>query len=467
MFEKFTAYIKKENLFNPAGHLLLAVSGGVDSVALCELCSMAGYTFSIAHCNFRLRGTDSDRDEAFVRSLAKKYGVEIFVKGFDTADIAKASKKSIEETARDLRYEWFHQLIEDSKNFNSPNIQHPTSNLQHEFSYIVTAHHADDNMETVMMNFFRGTGIRGLHGIQPIVGRVVRPLLYIRRAELEAFVEEKGLEFVTDHTNAENIYTRNFFRNEVIPLVQSHFPEASENLIRNIQRFSEAEILYNQAIELYKRKLLEIKGNEVHISVLKLAKQSPLQTILFELIRDYGFTAHQTDMVLGLLNSESGKYVQSATHRIIRNRKWLIIVPNQQELQQHLLIESADTELSFAGGTLTTKTIFFSAPAGADQLKQQDAHTALVDQASISFPLLLRPWKPGDYFYPLGMNKKKKLSRFFIDQKLSIADKEKVWVIESNKRIIWVLGMRLDDRFKIQEHTRTGLRISWQLTVGS
>ena len=303
LLENFTAYIKKEALFKPEDKLLLAVSGGVDSVVLCCLCRQAGYDFAIAHCNFKLRAAASDEDEEFVRQLAHTYEVPFFVTSFDTSAIAAVKKKSVEETARLLRYEWFASIAAENG-----------------CKYIATAHHADDNIETVMMNFFRGTGIKGMRGILPKHGIIVRPLLFARRKELEVFVQSNNLAFVTDHTNAENEFTRNYFRNAILPLVQKNFPEAKENILKNIQRFTDTELLYRQAVDMHIKKLVEQKGNEVHIPVLKLLKTAPLLTIIYEIISGYGFTAHQAEEVVLLLQSETGKYIQSHTHRIIKNR---------------------------------------------------------------------------------------------------------------------------------------------------
>jgi tRNA(Ile)-lysidine synthase len=439
LIEQFKSYINQQHLFQPKDKLLLAVSGGVDSVVLCELCKQAGYDFSIAHCNFKLRGEDSTRDEAFVQQLAKKYTVAFFVTTFDTQVIAQEQKKSIEETARDLRYEWFEEIRKENN-----------------CGYIVTAHHANDNIETVLMNFFRGTGIKGLHGILPKQNKIIRPLLFANKQTIEQFATNNALASVLDHTNAENDFTRNYFRNELIPAVQKVFPAADKNILKNIERFGEAEQLYQQAIDLHKKKLLEVKGSEVHIPVLKLQQTVPLKTILFEIIKPYHFTAHQTEEVIDLLKSESGKYIQSATHRIFKNRKWLIIAPNQTIESNNILIEQTDKIITFECGTLRIEK-----PSAFNL--QSSTIIAQLDSSDIKFPLLLRKWKTGDYFYPLGMQKKKKLSRFFIDQKLSLTQKETVWVIESNKKILWVIGMRIDDRFKITGKTKEVLQVTFKM----
>ncbi len=434
--------MQKENLFHPNDRLLLAVSGGVDSVALCELCKQAGYYFSIAHCNFQLRGEESERDEAFVTKLARQYDVQFYVKIFDTLVFAKANKLSIEEAARELRYKWFAELTGGQGS--------------DALKYIVTGHHADDNIETVMMNFFRGTGIIGLRGIEPKRGNIIRPLLFARRSELEQFIETNGLQFVTDDTNLQDDYTRNYFRNKIIPLVNESFSEAANNVLKNILRFKETEILYQQALQLHKKKLLEKKGNEVHIPVLKLLKVIPLATVIYEIIKEFGFTSHQTDEAIALLKSGSGKYIQSATHRVIKNRNWLIISPLQTMEAGNILIEENDADIHFEAGKLKPEKL------SVDNFHlSTDNNVAMLHVAVISFPLLLRKWKHGDYFYPLGMTKKKKLSRFFIDQKLSLTQKENTWVIEMDQKIIWVVGMRIDDRFKITNSTTHILKITY------
>lgn len=441
LLQQFKQYIQEQQLFNEKDGLLLAVSGGVDSVVLCELCHLAGYQFSIAHCNFQLRGAESDRDEAFVRSLADKYKVALEVQRFDTKAVAALAKTSIEETARNLRYDWFSSLLDEKKTAQ----------------WILTAHHADDNIETLLMNFFRGTGIKGLHGILPKQGKILRPLLFARRSELEAFAHERQLEFVTDSTNADSSYTRNYFRNELIPLISERFPAVQENLLNNIKRLGEAELLYRQGLELQLKKLLEYKGDEIHIPVLKLAKCQPLDTILHEIISAYGFTARQVVDVRGLLQSETGKYVQSETHRIIRNRKWLIITPRKSAQSDTILIEANETALSFPGGKIKWRISDFA----TNEKISTATETAQLDAAQLQFPLLLRRWKQGDYFYPLGMLKKKKLNRFLTDQKLSLPQKENVWVIESDKKIIWVVGMRIDERCKISPRTKKMLQLEW------
>lgn len=418
--------------------LLLAVSGGVDSVVLCEMCSQAGYNFSIAHCNFQLRGAESDADELFVSELAKKYGVKYFVEKFDTEKYASDHKISIQVAARKLRYDWFASLLGNKK-------------LQ--LQYLLTAHHADDNIETILMNFFKGSGINGLKGILPKQNKILRPLLGMTKDEIVAYAKEKNLEYREDSSNSSDKYTRNYFRNQLIPGLEKVFPQVKENLMHNADRFRDINLIYTRSIEERKKKLLLSAGEEVQVPVFKLLKEEAPGTILYEIIKDYGFTAAQVPEVQKLLSSESGKYCSSGSHRILRNRNWLIIAPLQSVDANQYLVEKATETVSFQLGELV-----LSEPGKPVKL-DAGPNVAQLDATEIRFPLLLRKWKKGDYFYPLGMKKKKKLSRFFGDIKLSLNQKEKVWVIESQKKIIWVVGYRIDDRFKISKNTGNILRI--------
>jgi tRNA(Ile)-lysidine synthase len=439
LLASFKSYIQQEQLLAANNKLLLAVSGGLDSVVLTDLCIAAGFDIVLAHCNFQLRGAESDRDEQFVRDLATKYNKTILVQRFDTAAYAIEKKISVQVAARELRYNWFFSLLSSDEAIAD---------------HILTAHHRDDNIETLLMNFFKGTGIAGLRGILPKQDKLVRPLLFASRADLQAYAEAKDLQWVEDSSNASDKYTRNYLRHQLMPVLQEIYPQVLDNLGDNIERFREIEILYRQAIDMHTKKLLEVKGNEVHIPVLKLAKLTPLPSIVYEIIKAYQFSPAQVNEVISLLTSETGKYVQSAEFRIIRNRNWLIIAPVVTEEAQLIVIDGPG-KVKFSNGSISLE----SSPAAGYTLSTDPLVVAL-DAKDIDFPLILRPWKKGDYFYPLGMQKKKKIARFLIDQKLSATAKEKVWVMEMNKKIIWVVGMRIDDRFKIRPSTKNLLTIT-------
>lgn len=448
LLSNFQSIIKKQNLFSPKDKLLLAVSGGVDSVVLCELCKQAGYGFIIAHCNFQLRGVESDRDEKFVKELGKKYQVEVWVKKFETEKFATENKLTTQEAARKLRYDWFEELINQLT--DKP------------INYLITAHHTDDNIETLLMNFFRGTGLHGLSGIPASNKYIRRPLLEFPKNELIEFANANKLEFVEDSSNQSAKYTRNFFRNDILPAISKVYPQVRENLHDNIRRFKEIENLYQLTVGELKKKICKKKGNEIHIPVKQLMAFSN-RALIYEIISPFGFHEKQLDEVIKLASSESGKYILSPenSYHIIRHRHWFIISPVLATDSENIIIEGGETNVQFAIGNLQIKTF----PVTDCQLSI-DNSVACLDIKEISFPLLLRKWKTGDYFYPLGMKKKKKLSRFFIDLKLSKTEKEKVWVIETGQRIAWVVGYRIDNRFKITKTTKSVLKLNLQMEEG-
>lgn len=445
MLEKFIHFFKEKGLSLTTHRYLLAVSGGLDSVVLCQLSKEAGINFAIAHCNFGLRGAESERDENFVRSLGQKFGVEIFVKKFDANALAAEQKLSVQEAARNLRYAWFEEIREGKG-----------------FAYTLLAHHANDNIETLLINFFRGTGLDGLTGMpdEKKEAHCLRPMLHIKRSEIESYAKERRLQWVEDSSNVSNKYTRNFFRNELLPQIKTVFPQAEENLLGNIERMQQTAKLYREMVGDLKKKICEKKGEEVHIPVLKLMKYKDT-SLLYEVIRDFGFGEGHVEELIKLAEAPSGKYIANENYRIIRHRAWFIIAPKNIAAQT-VVIEKDDQIVHFDNQALRIKSKI------AEKLSLDKSKAiAQLDAAEVHFPLLLRKWKKGDYFYPLGMQKKKKLARFFIDQKLSQTEKEKVWVVESHKRIIWIVGHRIDDRFKITEKTKNVLSLTQEYQVGA
>ncbi len=441
LLEGFIAYIEKEELFTRDQPLLLAVSGGVDSVVMAHLVKAAGFTFFIAHCNFQLRGAESLRDEAFVEDLAARLEAPFYKVRFDTTAYTTEHRVSIQVAARQLRYRWLEHTMAATG-----------------CSYIVTAHHMQDSAETVLMNLSKGTGIAGLHGILPKQAYLVRPLLYAQKADILAYAAQHDVSFVEDSSNITVKYTRNFFRHKVIPVIEEMYPGVVSNIAGSIERFREAEILYTQSVERHIKRLVVQKGNMYMIPVLKLQKTVPMQTVAWEIFKQYGCSAAQLPQVIELLNSGSGKLVETSTHRIIRDRQWLLVTPLTEEEAAVIVIEKDRTAVATSTGMLRFKTSNRKDTANIPV----SAAIACLDKQSLQYPLLLRKWKQGDYFYPLGMRKKKKLSRFFIDQKLSLPQKENIWVLESAKRIVWIVGLRIDDRFKITDQTKELLSIEWE-----
>ena len=436
MLEDFKNFIG--NLRLPHSKFGVAVSGGIDSVALCELCAQSGVPFFLVHCNFKLRGEESERDEQFVRSLADKFGVEILVREFDTEKYSLENKCSIQVAARELRYTWFKDLHTQNKN-----------------TYILLAHHANDDIETLLMNFFRGSGIEGLTGM-PVLSYnyCFRPLLNYTRRQIESFVKEHHLAWVEDSSNQSNKYARNFFRNELLPMLKKVYPSVEENLLDNIKRFKNINALYKIGVDKIKKDVIELKASDVIIPIHKL-KPYFHTSLIYEIIKDYGFGEKQVEEVLKLAESGSGKYIENESHQVIRHRKNLIITPKNEVSKTVATIEKDTRDFVLAG---TNFHLSFCS-IGNFKLNKTES-TAQLDADLIDFPLLVRRWKTGDYFYPLGLRKKKKLARFFIDQKLSKAAREKIWIVESNSRIIWVAGVRIDDRFKITSNTKEVLQLS-------
>ncbi len=425
--QNFIQFISKQHLFSKADKLLVAVSGGVDSIVLCHLLHSLDYDFAIAHCNFSLRGGESDADADFVKELTVKCNCKLYESVFETEAYASEQKQSIQVAARELRYSYFEKI-----------------RYENGFDFILTAHHGSDNVETVTMNFFKGTGIRGLKGILPKNGKIIRPLIFATKASLQEYAAQNDLSYREDSSNASDKYSRNFFRNTILPQVEKVFPMVEQNVLSGISRFQEILQVYEESMSKKIEKLEEQNGNEWKVSIAKLKKEKPLSTVVYELFSAYGFTASSTEEIIKLLDAASGKYIQSSTHRILVNRKWLLVSPLQTEDSHFYLLETDTKKIDFAAGKLE-----ISQPESPVKI-DKNADVALLNAKKIAYPLMLRTWKQGDYFYPLGMQKKKKLSRFFIDQKLSLEEKQNAWVLEDvERKILWVVGMRIDDRFKI------------------
>lgn len=439
LLDDFNVVIKRENMFSTTDHLLLAVSGGLDSMVLCALCAATGFSFSLVHCNFQLRGAESDRDADFVKQAAEKYGVALHMKLFDTASYAAENRISIQEAARNLRYAWFESLIDEKK-------------LAGIRAWVLTAHHRDDAIETSVMHFFRGTGLKGLLGIPAQNHYLRRPLLSFSRAQLAAYAEAEQLEWVEDSSNRESKYTRNFFRNEILPAVGTVYPQVMDNLAGNLQRFHGAWEIYQQGLLQLRRQLLKPEGAGFRLPVKQLAARQNT-TLLHELLQPFGFSEGQAQEAQKLLQSASGHFITSAngSWKLIRHRHWLYLSPMVEEQGDALVYAIAEGEQHIQAGAMTL-SLRQEARTGT-AIPRLPATEACLDMRNIQFPLILRKWKPGDYFYPLGMPKKKKIARFLIDQRIPLHEKEKIWVLESGNRIIWVPGHRIDHRFRITSST--------------
>lgn len=433
----------------PHQKFLLALSGGVDSTVLAYLLHQSGVVFVAAHVNYQLRGEESNRDENFVVSLCKELNVPLLLKKVDTQKYMTEQGLSVQVAARQIRYNWFDDIRMNDQSLKN--------------SWVITAHHANDSIETSMMHFFRGTGIDGLKGIPSINAsrKIIRPLLLFYKEQLVDFATTQRISYIVDSSNATSHYTRNFFRNQLIPALESVFPSVQENLLSNLQRFDEVAFLYKQAVDIHLRKMLVHKGEECYVPVLKWKSIKPLNSITWEIIEPYGFTASQIGEVVKLLDASNSSYVESPTHRIIKNRRWMIIAPLAESKSSHILIEDFG-KIKFIHGELTVSTHAIETvknDLSISRAKEDTIFVEWLDANTIQFPILLRQWAIGDYFYPLGMTKKKKVAKFLTDARLSKTAKEKVWVLEMDRKIIAIVGLRIDNRFRYTSATKQLIKL--------
>lgn len=425
-------HIKSRFPFLEKSKLLIAISGGMDSVVLTHLCHKMKLNFALAHCNFNLRGDESDADEDFVLQLAEDLNLEVFIESFDTETYAKDHQLSTQMAARNLRYAWFNELMD-----------------QLQFDYLLTAHHADDNLETFLINLSRGTGLEGLTGIPEINGTIVRPLLAFSRQELEAFAIENKITWREDSSNITTKYLRNKIRHDVIPALKEANPQVLQNFNKTLSFLQDSnEIIEDRIVEIQK-KVVSVEEDKIRLNVKKLQKLSNPKAYLYQLLKDFNFT--EWDDVTALLTAQSGKQVFSETHRLLKDRGTLILTENVSKSDITILIPENETQVETPQGTLCFETV--------KQINIYNASTIYVDCDTLEFPLTIRKWEEGDFFYPFGMKGKKKLSKYFKDEKLSLVEKEQIGILCSGPDIIWIVGKRADERFKVTENTKQILKI--------
>ena len=436
MVENFDIYIDKQLSFLKEGKLIIAISGGLDSVVLAHLCKSLNLNFALAHCNFNLRGEESNADEDFVLELAEQLDVEVFIQNFDTQAYADEHKRSIQMAARELRYNWFSELAQ-----------------QLQFDYILTAHHADDNLETFLINFTRGTGLNGLTGIPVVNENVVRPLLAFSRAVIEAYATESDISWREDSSNASRKYLRNKLRHEVVPILKEINPQLLDSFHSTIENLNDtADIVEESLNAVAKRAIVDIDAYGISYKVSEFKKVNNSKAYLFEMFKNYGFT--QWNDIVNLLDAESGKQVLSHSHRLIKHREFLILTDLQSpatSLVTLSLDEVQSGEVETPIGNLTFETV--------ENISISATNTIYVDKDKLSFPLELRLWREGDAFQPIGMTGKKKISKFLKDEKLSLVEKENTWVLSSKNEIVWVVGLRPDDRYKVRKNTKEILKV--------
>lgn len=445
--QQFLSYVKAENLFHKKHRLILAFSAGVDSVVLFHLLSQNGFDFDVAHCNFQLRGEDSDADEKFSKTLSIKHGINCHSIRFDTEEEANNSSDSIQMLARNLRYEWFEKLRSG-----------------HAYDFILTAHHQNDNIETILYNFSKGSSLPGLRGIQAKSGFTLRPLLPFSKDEIIEYAKENELEYREDVSNASIKYNRNLLRHKVLPILKEINPALEKNVFEHSQYLKDVEKIYKQGLDQILKKIIEHRGEEQYISITKLKKVAGYKTVLYAFLGPYGFNKEQVRQISDAFSSGSGKTFYTDSHQLIKDRKFLILARIDLSSKSYHMIAIDQEELKTELGHFSFQKIIRKEPFSQESLASMipKAENELILQYNkIQFPLVMRHWKKGDYFYPFGMKKKKKkLSDFFIDQKLSLLDKDKVWILADAKdRIVWIIGYRSDERFRVHIKTKQILHI--------
>ena len=413
--------------------ILIACSGGLDSVVLSRLFKELNYDISLAHCNFSLRGKESDEDENFVILLADKLSIPIFNKKFNTKAYKIKHKLSIQVAARQLRYQWFAEVC-----------------AEHSFDYLATAHHLDDDLETFLINLSRGTGLKGLIGIPLINDKIIRPFLNFPRADILQYAKENNCPWREDSSNQTSDYLRNKLRIEVIPRLK----EVDHNLLNGFHQtqkyLNDSMALVNDYMTLIKNLVVSETEDGFEIDVLKLQDLPNTNALLYELLAPFGFTAW--DNLSDLLTAQSGKQIFSESHRILKNRKSLLLVENNfVHNKATYTIKESDTSIDTPINLKIERV---------DKILGYTPSIVYLDVQKLSFPLQLRKWREGDSFYPFGMKGKKKLSKFFKDEKLSLIAKEKTWVLSSGNQIVWIVGMRSDHRFKVENQTKKILKIT-------
>jgi tRNA(Ile)-lysidine synthase len=435
MINEFNKFISENNLIKPGDKILLAVSGGIDSMVMAHLFLKNKYTTGIAHCNFSLRGKDSDKDEELVRLFASQNKLQFFTTKFDTKAYAKENKLSVQMAARDLRYRWFNDI-----------------STEHGYDLIAVAHNLNDNIETLLINLTRGTGLAGMTGIRPLSNRIIRPLLFATRQKIKHYRDANEIPYREDRSNADTKYIRNKIRHLVLPVLKEINPSIETTLNDEAERFSGFSEIVAEYISCLRDRISEERDKTTIFNASLLKNHIGNKVILFELFRPFGITSSLLTDLAKVIEGKTGGLIITDTHRIVKNRKEIIITDEHVTNDPAFEVMNIEEFSTFPGLTSARKVRI----SDTYEIPSEPV-IACLDYQKIVFPVLIRKWKAGDYFYPLGMKQKKKLSDYFIDKKYSKFDKENIFILESDGKIVWIIGDRIDDRFRITSHTKDGL----------
>jgi len=435
MIQKFEIYIKEKNLFHPSDKILLTVSGGKDSVFMVNLFLKANFNFGIAHCNFKLRGDDADLDEQFVKKLAYQNDISYHTTSFNTQKYSEEEGISIQMAARELRYTWFEKIRKE-----------------HNYNYIATAHHKNDVAETMLINLVKGTGLSGLHGISSKRGYLIRPILNFSRKEIDQYVMNHKVSYREDQSNSDVKYTRNRIRHAIIPELEKINPSVIETLNIEAGQFLELEKIISDKIEEERERLFRDEKGMIAISIDELKKLTPLTSYLYLLLKDYGFNKSDVNDIVQTADGNSGKRFCSSTHELIKDRGVFLLQKIKIDKPELFIINEL---VDFKKSPIAINSILENNSSDIELQKLKEF--AYLDFEKIQFPIILRKWREGDVFQPYGMIGKKKVSDYLIDNKIPLLIKREKWVLEANGQIIWLVGERIDDRYKLTAQSKSVL----------
>lgn len=407
-------------------------------MVLCDVLLKSGYTFSVAHCNFQLRGKEADEDENLVKEFCKRNALVFFKRGFNTAEYAVQKSISVQMAARELRYNWFAELMRE-----------------HGFDKLLTAHHLNDNIETFFINLIRGSGINGLKGILPESKGIIRPLLFAKRSDIETYAAENKIEYRNDSSNASDKYLRNYLRLNIIPKFKELNPSFEDTMEAELARLRDVQALLNGIVKQEKQNCVREEQGFVKLEIEKIKASAIPSLLLFELLKEYGFSSVQVQTIESCLDGEAGRVFYSTAFQLTKDRQFLILsqLKKEQEAGRNYFIEETDTSISIPVKLKLIRKTDFEITSNKNKIG--------LDAAKLVFPLSIAHWQQGDKFKPLGMNGFKKLSDFFTNEKMALPEKEQQWLLKNKEEIVWVIGRRIDERYKITEETKQVLEIEY------